>query len=69
MTPETVSNPWMQYMAMKERTVVKKLAEKLRERNQNFPRDHGQHLGNILTHVNPAKSPEVNSFLEIRMEI
>lgn len=43
--------------------MVRKLAEKLRDRNQNFPRDHDQHLGDILTHVNPAKSLEVNSFL------
>ena len=50
-------------MVLKERTVVKKLAEKLANRNQNFARDHDQHLGDILTHVNPAKSPEVDSSL------
>lgn len=48
---------------LKERTVVEKLAAKLRDRNQNFARDSDQHLGEVHTWVNPARSPRVNSLL------
>jgi len=48
---------------LRERTVVEKLAAKLRDRNQHFSKDHDQHLGDVYTRVNPARSRGVNSLL------
>lgn len=48
---------------MGERTVVDKLAARLKERNQHFSKDDDQHLGNVYTRVNPARSRGVNSLL------
>jgi hypothetical protein len=48
---------------LRERTVVEKLSGKLRDRNQHFSKDDDQHLGDVYTRVNPARSRGVNSLL------
>mgnify|MGYP001030022815 CR=1 FL=1 len=49
---------------MDERTTVKILTNKLRNRNKQIGPDSDQYLGKIFGHVNPAKSPKVYSFLK-----
>jgi len=47
-----------------ERTTVKTLANKLKNRNKQIRFDSDQYLGKVFSHINPAKSPRVYSFLK-----
>jgi hypothetical protein len=49
---------------LNENRVVKLLADTLRLRNKRFQKDDKQYLGQVLTHVTPAKSSKVYSKLK-----